>query len=47
MKHKQKVLRKRNPFVAAALFRRAGAHRKPNKALRKQDNQKFKLEILT
>jgi len=48
MKRVQKLPRERNQFVAAALFRRAGEHRKPNKALRKQENQKFyKTESLT
>jgi hypothetical protein len=31
--------RERNQFVAAALFRKAGVHRKSNKALRKAQNQ--------
>ena len=45
---KQALPRERNQFVAAALFRKAGAHRKPNKALRKQENQKFNsMESLT
>ena len=45
---KQALPRERNQFVAAALFRKAGAHRKPNKALRKQENQKFNsMERLT
>lgn len=39
MKH-VKAPRERNQFVAAALFRKAGAHRKTNKALRKAENQK-------
>ena len=44
MEQKQALPRERNQFVAAALFRRAGSHRKPYKALRKQENQKFKGE---
>lgn len=36
---KEKV-RERNQFVKHALFRKAGVHRKTNKALRKQANQK-------
>lgn len=40
---KQKLPRERNHLVAAALFRRAGSHRKPNKALRKQEKQSFNL----
>ena len=30
------IARQRNRFVALALFRKAGVHRKPNKALRRQ-----------
>ncbi len=40
-KHRQELPRERNQFVALALFRKAGAHRKTNKALRKRDNQQF------
>jgi hypothetical protein len=48
MKRMQKLPRERNHFVVAALFRRAGSHRKPHKSLRKQENQKFyKMENLT
>jgi hypothetical protein len=39
MKKKQPP-QERNHLVALALFRKAGAHRKSNKALRKQSNQK-------
>ena len=42
MQKQLKVPRERNQFVAAALFRRAGSHRKPHKALRKQENQNLK-----
>jgi len=38
MKRKQTV-RERNCFVRLALFRKAGVHRKSNKALRKAQNQ--------
>ena len=31
----------RNRFVAAALFRKAGAHRKSNKAVRRQENSRI------
>lgn len=31
----------RNPFVAAALTRRAGSHAKPHKAVRQQARQRF------
>lgn len=45
---RQAVPRERNQFVAAALFRKAGTHRKSNKALRKRDNQQFNFkETLT
>ena len=37
---KLKQVRERNQFVALALFRKAGAHRKTNKAIRKAQNQK-------
>ena len=33
------IVRERNCFVRLALFRKAGAHRKSNKALRKAQNQ--------
>jgi len=36
---RKKIARERNQFVALALFRKAGSHRKTNKALRKQDKQ--------
>lgn len=42
MKHKRKpVPKERNVYVAAALFRKAGAHTKTNKAKRKRENQNF------
>ena len=37
MKHKI-IVKQRNRFVALALFRKAGEHRKSNKALRRQIN---------
>lgn len=36
------VVKARNPLVAATLFRKAGQHRKSNKSLRKQENQKLR-----
>jgi hypothetical protein len=33
------IVRERNCFVRLALFRKAGSHRKSNKALRKAINQ--------
>lgn len=33
------IARQRNQFVALALFRKAGVHRKSNKALRKSQKQ--------
>ncbi len=40
MKRKRvKVPKQRNPFVAAAMFRVAGAHDKPNKAKRAADKR--------
>lgn len=38
-KHKP-IVAPRNRFVAAALFLKAGSHRKSTKALRKQENQR-------
>jgi hypothetical protein len=37
---KRKSTAPRNPFVAAAKFRKAGAHQKSNKALRRQEKMK-------
>jgi len=36
---KRKIFRARNPLVKHALFRKAGSHRKSNKALRKHLKQ--------
>jgi len=36
---RKKIVRERNCFVRPALFRKAGVHRKSNKALRKAQNQ--------
>lgn len=42
MKHKRKpVPKERNVYVAAAMFRKAGAHTKTNKAKRKRESQAF------
>ena len=38
MKYKMTV-KQRNPFVVLALKRKAGSHRKSNKAMRKAQNQ--------
>ena len=43
MKKAPKKLKERNQFVVAALFRKAGAHRKTNKAIRKKENQNARL----
>ena len=44
MKRKrQKVPKSRNPFVAAAMFRVAGAHDKSNKAKRRADKSALAL----
>ena len=40
MKKKQTPVKERNYLVKLALFRKAGAHRKSNKALRKNEKQK-------
>lgn len=43
MKRKrQKIPKERNPFMAAALFRKAGVHDKPNKAKRRSEKVKLK-----
>lgn len=42
MKVKIPARKERNQFVAPALFRKAGAHRKSNKALRKSENDSVK-----
>lgn len=39
---RQKVPKERNPFVAAALFRVAGAHDKPYKSKRAQAKRELK-----
>jgi hypothetical protein len=39
MKKTKPIVRERNCFVRLALFRKAGSHRKSNKALRKAINQ--------
>ena len=39
-KKKPKIVKKRNRLVSLALFRKAGSHRKSNKAIRRQLNQK-------
>ena len=36
---RKKIVRERNCFVRLALFRKAGVHRKSNKALRKAQTQ--------
>ena len=42
MKRKQKTVKQRNPFVVLALKRRAGAHEKTYKAIRKQMKQSLR-----
>lgn len=37
MKRKPKLAAARNPFVALAMKRKAGSHRKPNKAVRRAE----------
>ena len=41
MKHRKQIAKKRNPFVILALFKKAGAHHKSNKAIRKAEKQKL------
>lgn len=46
MKRKtNKVPKPRNPFVAAAMFRSAGAHDKPNKVKRRELKQELKAAL--
>jgi hypothetical protein len=40
MKHK-KIAKQRNQLVALALFRKAGSHRKSNKAQRRQEKSRM------
>lgn len=48
MKRKhQKVPKPRNPFVAAVMFKVAGAHDKPYKSKRKREKQNFTENIRT
>lgn len=43
MKRKQKAApRERNQFVAAALFRKAGAHGKTTKAIRRKEKMELR-----
>ena len=44
-KQKLVVPRERNQFVVAALFKKAGSHRKPFKSLRRQEKQNFSKEV--
>ncbi|MDR2195718.1 MAG: hypothetical protein LBE50_03825 [Gallionellaceae bacterium] len=37
--NKRKPMAPRNPFVAAAKFKKAGAHKKPYKAIRRAEKQ--------
>jgi hypothetical protein len=41
MKRKHKTLKERNPFVAHIMLKRAGAHGKTNKALRRAEKIKL------
>lgn len=43
-RHPARHLTPRNPLVAAALFRKAGEHKKPNKSLRRKAKIAFKQE---
>jgi hypothetical protein len=42
MKITIKVKKQRNPLVGLVMFRKAGSHRKSNKAMRKQMNAEVK-----
>ena len=43
---RKKIVRERNHLVALALFRKAGSHRKTNKALRRQDSQRTLAQLV-
>ena len=45
MKRKMKVPKERNEFVAAARFRRSGAHGKTNKATRRGNKVSMQKEM--
>lgn len=42
---RQKIPKERNPFVADAMFRKAGAHDKPNKVKRQELKQELKASL--
>jgi hypothetical protein len=42
---RKKIARPRNNLVALAQFRKAGSHRKSNKAIRKQLNQEVLMGV--
>lgn len=44
IKRKQ-IPKQRNPLVALVMFKKAGAHRKSNKALRKAENQRVRNSV--
>lgn len=46
MKRKPQVSAVRNPYVALALGRKAGTHRKPNKALRRAERARLVADML-
>jgi hypothetical protein len=41
MKPSKQKLKQRNPFVALAMNRKAGSHRKTNKQMRRKENTKY------
>lgn len=45
MKITIKIKKQRNPLVGLVLFRKAGSHKKSNKAMRKQYKAEFKSEL--
>lgn len=46
MKRKPQASTARNPYVALALSRKAGTHRKPNKALRRAERAHLVADML-
>lgn len=45
MKRVEKVVKERNPFVAHVMRKRAGAHGKSKKAIRRMEKIQFRKEL--
>jgi hypothetical protein len=42
--NKKQIFKPRNPLIAPLLFKKSGAHRKSNKAVRRAETQKVRKE---